>query len=353
MKRLHELSFVNSFHALGDSFYSETRPQGLTNPVLVRSDTGVADLLGLDSGEFATDDFLQVFSGNRLLPGSRPLAQNYAGHQFGRFHPGLGDGRVMLLGDVETPHGCLEITLKGSGRTPYGRDLDGRAGLAGCLREMEISRQLADLDIPTTRSLCVICGNEQVYRQGFEAAAIVVRIAPSHIRFGTFENCYARRRTEDLRRLADFVTSRYYPECLEAGNRRYIVFFQTVVQRTARLIARWQAAGFVHGMMNTDNQSILGITLDLGAAAFNPERDPDFVSSPDDEHGRYAFGQQPIIGLWNCNVLARALSPLIAADDLREALQCYEKEFLEHHAMLTGTSREAPAAADPSRPKNG
>lgn len=336
MGRLHELTLRNSFHNLGDRFFTGVMPQGLTNPVLVRADPGVATLLGLEPGELDTDAYLQVFSGNRLLCGSRPLAQDYAGHQFGKFHPGLGDGRVILLGEVVMPDGKLEITLKGAGKTPYSRDLDGRAGISGCLHEMEITRRLTQAKIPTTHSLCVISGDEKVYRHGFEAAAILVRLAPSHIRFGTFENCYAQRRTDDLRRLTDYVIEHFYPECLQEGERKYVSFFQAVVNRTARLIAHWQAAGFVHGMMNTDNQSILGITLDMGAAAFTEGHDPDFVSSPDDEHGRYAFGQQPIIGLWNCDVLARALSPLIPGDDLRGVLQTYETEYLECYEELTG-----------------
>ena len=338
MPHRQRLSIVNRFHALGDLFYTECQPQGLANPVLVRSDPQAAALLGLTTDDLRSETFLQIFSGNRSLPGGRPLAQDYAGHQFGRFNPFLGDGRVLLLGGVERDGEHWEISLKGSGKTPYARQADGRASLDECLREFACSLQLAALGIPTTRSLCVIASDERVYRHSFVPAAMLVRLAPSHIRFGTFENLYFQRKPEALRRLAEHVIAHHYPDCAAQGEGRYAGFFHAVVIATARLIARWQAAGFVHGMMNTDNMSILGITLDLGEAGFTPERDPDHVSSEDDEQGRYAFGRQPVVGLWNCNVLARALSPLIPACDLRAALRAYEPEYLR--------SFEAFSAAD-------
>ncbi|MEJ2455269.1 MAG: protein adenylyltransferase SelO family protein [Candidatus Thiodiazotropha sp.] len=335
MTNLHHLRFVNHFHRLGDGFYTECRPRGLSKPRLIRCDPHAAALLGLTCEDLTTRHCLDFFSGNRIAPECRPLAQAYAGHQFGRFNPSLGDGRVVLLGEVETESGNWEISLKGAGKTPYARQADGHASLNECLREMTVSERLAELEIPATQAMCVLAGDEQVYRQGFEDAAILVRLAPSHIRFGSFENCYYRRDSEHLRQLADHVIEHHYPHCKTAGEPCYAHFFYEVVIRTARLIARWQAAGFVHGMMNTDNQSILGITLDLGESAFTAERDPDFVSSADDEKGRYAFGQQPVIGLWNCNVLARALSPLIADDDLRTALLAYEPEYLRSYEALT------------------
>lgn len=334
MKTLHELIIHNRFHELGPHFYYEVSPQGLSNPSLVQSNPQGAKLLGLHTDVFSTDFFLRVFSGNAVLPGSRPLAHDYAGHQFGRFNPFLGDGRVVVLGTVESAEGIWEINLKGAGKTPYARQADGRAGLSECLHEYQISEQLAALGVPTTRCLCVTAGDQQVYRQGFEPAAILTRLAPSHIRFGTFENYYFQRNEAALRQLVDYVIHHHYPECARQDERRYSCFFRDVVTRTARLIAHWQAVGFVHGMMNTDNQSILGVTLDLGASGFNPDHESDFVSSPSDTHGRYAFGQQPLIGLWNCNVLARALSPLIAARELRDILQFYEPEYLRHFTAL-------------------
>ncbi|EIJ34860.1 protein adenylyltransferase SelO family protein [Thiothrix nivea] len=338
MKQLAELNLQQHFHDLGDGFYAGHQPQGLQQPELVRANPAVAQQLGLDPAEFDTDYFLQVFSGNALLPGSRPLAQAYAGHQFGNFNPFLGDGRAVLLGEVETPTGLFDICLKGAGRTPYARNADGRAGLDECLHEYATSERLAELGVPAARCLCVIKGQGLVYRQGFGPEAMLTRIAPSHVRFGSFENFYYQRNTTALRALADHVLSWHFPECVDAGETKYAALFREVVLRTARLMAHWQAVGFVHGVMNTDNQSILGLTLDVGLGGFTPERDPDCVVNPADEKGRYAFGQQPLAGLWNCNVLARALSPLIAAAELRTALQAYEPEYLRHYAALTNNS---------------
>lgn len=338
MKHLSDLTFYNHFHTLGAHFYCECSPQGLENPTLVCSSAEVLQQLGLHPDEANTNLFLQVFSGNALLPGMQPLAQDYAGHQFGNFNPFLGDGRALLLGEVATPTGILDIYLKGSGRTPYARNADGRAGLRECLHEFHITAQLAALKVPTARCLCVVSGSQQVYRGGFEPSAMLTRIAPSHIRFGTFENYYFQKNRAALCQLADHVIACHYPDCLAAGEQRYVAFFAEVVLRTARLMAHWQAVGFVHGVMNTDNQSILGLTLDVGMGAFTPERDPAYVCHPEDGHGRYAFGQQPLVGLWNCNVLARALSPLIAAHDLRTALQAYEPEYLRHYTALLSES---------------
>ena len=338
LKHLHDLMFRNRFHALGAHFYSEFQPQGLENPTLVCSSADVVQQLGLHADEVNTDLFLQAFSGNALLPGMQPLAQDYAGHQFGHFNPFLGDGRAVLLGEVETPSGIVDLYLKGVGKTPYARTADGRAGLRECLHEFYTTEQLAALGVPTARCLCVTSGSQQVYRQGFEPMAMVTRIAPSHVRFGTFENYFFQKNPAALRQLADHVIACHFPACAAEGEARYAAFFREVVLCTARLIAHWQAVGFVHGVMNTDNQSILGITLDVGASTFTPARDPQCVSHPDDEHGRYAFGQQPVVGLWNCNVLARALSPLITADALRSALLGYEPEYLRHYAALISES---------------
>ncbi len=334
MKSLQDLTITNRFHKLGSHFYKQVQAQGLANPEIIKTNQDAARLLELDPAEFNSEIFLQVFSGNKVLPESLPLAHDYAGHQLGNFNPFLGDGRALLLFDVVTENGFYEVNLKGVGKTPYAREFDGRASLSTCLHEFDISLKLASLGIPSTHSLCVIAGDEQVYRKQFERVAMITRVAPSFIRFGTFENYYFQRNHEALRQLTEFVIKQYYPECIYREEYDYALFLREVVIRTAHLIAHWQAAGFVHGMMNTDNQSILGITLDLGEASFTESRDPEFVSSPSDEKGRYAFGQQPIIGLWNCNVLARALSPLIPEDKLKKTLECYETEYLKHYEML-------------------
>lgn len=328
MKHLSDLIFHNRFHTLGAHFYSECQPQGLENPTLVCSSADVMQCVGLHPDETTTDLFLQVFSGNALLPGMQPLAQDYAGHQFGNFNPFLGDGRALLLGEVASPNGILDLYLKGAGRTPYARTADGRAGLRECLHEFHTTEQLAVLHVPTARCLCVISGSQQVYRSGFEPSAMLTRVAPSHIRFGTFENYYFQRNTAALQQLADHVITHHFPACNLSGAARYADFFREVVLKTAQLIAHWQAVGFEHGVMNTDNQSILGITLDVGSGSFTPSA----------ANERYTFAQQPVIGLWNCNVLARALSPLISAADLRSGLQAYEPEYLRHYAQLQSES---------------
>jgi uncharacterized protein YdiU (UPF0061 family) len=335
MKRLGEFTLQHHFHDLGEQFYTEHQPQGLQEPSLVCANPTVAESLDLDPAECSSDYFLQVFSGNTVLPGMQPLAQAYAGHQFGNFNPFLGDGRSVLLGEVASPGGLWDICLKGAGRTAYARSADGRAGLEECLHEYALSEQLAALGVPTTRVLCVVSGKPLVYRRGFQPAAILTRIAPSHIRFGTFEYHYFRRDPAALRQLADHVIAHHYPECAGTDEARYARFFQAVVLKTARLIAHWQGIGFTHGMMNTDNQSIVGVTLDMGAGSFTAEHDPAHVGNREDEKGRYAFGQQPVVGLWNCNVLARALSPLITAQDLRTALAMYEPEYLRHYTRIT------------------
>lgn len=310
----------------------EVAPQPLTRPELVCHDADTAALLDLDAEDLAGGRWLDCLSGRRLPPGCRPVALDYAGHQFGRFNPLLGDGRVLTLGRIDSAVGRLELSIKGLGRTPYARQADGRASLTECLHEFETSRRLAALDIPVARCLCVIAGDERVYRDGFRRAAALVRLAPTHLRFGTFENCYFRRDTDALRILADHLVEHHYTDRLNvatlAGSGRYAALFEAIVLDTADLIARWQAAGFVHGMMNTDNQSAIGITLDLGAAAFTTDRDDAFVASPADTQGRYAFGAQPTVGLWNLNVLARALSPIVEADALRAALRRYEPHYL-------------------------
>lgn len=326
-KSLSELVFSNRFYTLGAGFFALTTPQGLSEPYFVCINPTLAEQLGLTSNFFSSAEVLQVCSGNLLLAGMQPLAQAYAGHQLGKFNPFLGDGRSVLLGGIETNEGYLEWQLKGTGKTPYARHADGLIGLNEALHEYSTSEALAALGIPTVRYLALTAGKNLVYRQGFQAVAILTRLAPSFIRFGHFELCYFERKYPELQQLTDFVIQHYYPDCLNQ-TKPYASFFQSVVERTARLIAYWQSAGFVHGMMNTDNQSILGLSLDLGESSFNPEYKADFVSSPADEKGRYAFAQQPVVGLWNCNILARALSPLIEAADLKAALESYETNYL-------------------------
>ena len=328
---LGELIVDSQFRQLGNDFSISALPQGIRKPNLVIKSPAVIEMLGLSPSVCNTPAFLDIFSGNALLPNSTPAAQAYSGHQLGKFNPFLGDGRTLLLGDVRTPKKPWEISLKGAGKTPFTFVSDGRAGLTECQHEYNISERLADLGVPTSRCLCIIEGSEKIYRKRFEPIAILTRVMPSHIRFGTFEQCYFKKDIRALKTLADFVIQRYFPHCLKTsddGKNDYAQFFHEIVVKTARLIAHWQQVGFVHGMMNTDNQSILGVSLDFGESAFTENFDDSFVASLSDRKGRYAFGQQPAIGLWNCNVLAKALSPLIKPVDLRYALRKYEPTFI-------------------------
>ena len=329
-----QLPVKNRFHSLGSHFYEVFEPQGFSEPQLIEISRQTAELLGMDDEFINSEQFLKIFSGNDIPAQCKPLAQDYAGHQMGNFNPFLGDGRSVLLFDLEVDSGFWEVNIKGVGQTPYCRDFDGRASLAGCRREFEISEKLMKLNIKASHSLCVISDDKIMHRTSGQQAAMVTRIAPCFIRFGTFENYYFQKNQEALLRLMDYVIKFYYPWLLDEPDNRYALFFAEVVKKTAQLIASWQAAGFVHGMMNTDNQSIIGITLDLGESAFNESLEPDFVSSKSDEDGRYAFSQQPIIGLWNCNVLARALSPVIESGDLRHGLEQYETEYLKCYEAL-------------------
>lgn len=327
---IDNLVLTQRFHQLNAELSSPVTPQGISHAQLLKRNMQVAELIGLDSSVFDSPSFLDVFSGNKILANSNPIAQAYAGHQFGNFNPFLGDGRSVLLGEITTSNGYWDVGLKGAGKTPYTFSSDGRASVDECLHEHRIGERLARQGVPTTRNLCVVKGSEKVYRSGFKSVAMLARVAPSFVRFGSFEYCYFKKDHSALKVLADYVIERHFLDCLgENGKNNYAQFFYQVVAKTAVLIAHWQNAGFVHGMMNTDNQSIIGVTLDLGESMFIDNRDESFIASPSDEHGRYAFGQQPIIGLWNCNVLARALSPLISSNDLKRALSIYERTYLD------------------------
>ncbi|MBF6057420.1 protein adenylyltransferase SelO family protein [Thiomicrorhabdus heinhorstiae] len=342
MELFQHWHFQNSFHALQGPFYHRVEPQTVEEAKLLHVNPHTLELLKLPVDSYTHPDFISVFSGNRMLLGMLPLAHDYAGHQFGRFNPLLGDGRTTILGEIVIDGtSCWELSLKGTGRTPFAshaQHADGLAGVSECEHEFHISRRLESLNIPTVHSVAVIQGKQRVYRNhAFEHTAILSRITPTHIRFGTFELYYFQRNYEALQQLCDYVISRHYPECNDPeapAEERHACFFRRVVARTASLIAHWQAAGFTHGTMNTDNQSIIGITLDLGSAKFTTEFDSEFVANPIDKKGHYAFGNQPSIGLWNCNVLARTLSPLIGGKALRAALQTYEPIFLKEYERL-------------------
>ena len=274
------------------------------------------------------------FPGLGCCPASEPLAMLYSGHQFGHYVPQLGDGRAILLGEVRNQKGeKWDLHLKGAGLTRYSRDGDGRAVLRSTIREYLCGEALHGLGIPTTRSLCIISGEEIVLRELPEPGAMLVRMAPSHVRFGNFEVFFYRRQQDNLKILADHVIQHHYPHLIE-GENCYARLLHEVAARTGELIAQWQAVGWAHGVMNTDNMSILGLTLDYGPYGFMEQFDPAFICNHSDHHGRYSFQNQPDIGYWNIRALAQALSPLMNQDDVLKAPEIYEKAMIERYSEL-------------------
>ncbi|MDP2784182.1 MAG: YdiU family protein [Sulfurimicrobium sp.] len=336
MKKLDQLNFENSFARLPETFHSRLRPTPLPEPYLVSFNTDAARLIDLDQGEALSADFAEHFVGNRLMPGSDPLAMLYAGHQFGHYVPQLGDGRAILLGEVKNQAGeAWEIQLKGAGTTPYSRSGDGRAVLRSSIREYLCSEAMHGLGIPTTRALCIVGSDQEVYRESIESAAVVTRLAPSHVRFGSFEVFFYRRQQEQIVMLADYVITRHFPHLADAAD-KYPRLLGEVVARTARLMAKWQAVGFSHGVMNTDNMSILGLTFDYGPFGFMDAFDPGYICNHSDHEGRYAYDQQPYIGLWNLGCLAQALTPVIPVEEARAVLDTYWPAFGQHYLELMG-----------------
>ncbi len=302
--------FQNSYAALPDGFFARVAPTPVAAPRLIRLNRPLALQLGLDPDMLETPEGAAILAGKTVPDGADPIAMAYAGHQFGNFVPQLGDGRAILLGEVIDRDGVRrDIQLKGSGPTPFSRRGDGRAALGPVLREYIVSEAMFALHIPTTRSLAAVVTGEQVFRETALPGAVLTRIASSHIRVGTFQFFAVRRDTEAVRRLADHVIARHYPDLLQA-ERPYHGLLAAVVERQAQLIARWLLVGFIHGVMNTDNSSISGETIDYGPCAFMDSYNPSQVFSSIDEMGRYAYANQPRIGLWNLTRLAECLLPL-------------------------------------------
>jgi hypothetical protein len=307
--------------------YTALNPTPLTGGRLLYHNVPLATSMGLDSELFAGNGH-DVWHGAALLPGMQPLAQVYSGHQFGVWAGQLGDGRGILLGEQRLDDGSkLDWHLKGAGLTPYSRMGDGRAVIRSSVREFLASEALHHLGIPTTRALTLSIGDEPVYRETTERGAMLMRISPSHLRFGHFEHFFYSQQQEKVQQLADYAVRHHWPH-LEAEAGRYQQWFTDIVLRTARLIALWQSVGFAHGVMNTDNMSILGLTIDYGPFGFLDDYQPDFICNHSDYQGRYSFENQPMIGLWNLNRLAHALSGLLTTEQLRTALSAYEPELM-------------------------
>jgi uncharacterized protein YdiU (UPF0061 family) len=325
--RSMHIPFDNSYAQLPERFYARLEPTPVAAPALVRVNDRLARLLGLDPDELRSPAGVAVLAGNAVPEGGDPMALAYAGHQFGHFVPQLGDGRAILLGEVVGRDGVRrDIQLKGSGPTPFSRSGDGRAALGPVLREYLISEAMAALGIPTTRTLAAVTTGETVWRETRLPGAVLTRVAASHVRVGTFQYLAARRDEDGLLTLADYAISRHYP-AVAAGD--YRGFLEAVVARQADLVAQWLLVGFIHGVMNTDNTSVAGETIDYGPCAFMDEYDPGTVFSSIDHQGRYAYGNQPRIALWNLTRLAECLLPLLDNNETTatEALATFAPRF--------------------------
>ena len=367
---------ANTFASLPSDFYTRLPTTPLTAPRLVHASGEVAALLGLPPQALATQEFLDVVSGTTPMPGGDTMAAVYSGHQFGVWAGQLGDGRAHLLGEIQGPDGSFEVQLKGAGMTPYSRMGDGRAVLRSSVREYLASHAMRGLGIPTTQALSLVSARNPVRRETLETAAVVARVAPSFIRFGSFEHWAARRRPDLLRTFADYVIDRFYPECRDAshsstaGQTRilgdtstvgdtgtvgensttgdtttakdyepYVQLLRAVVRRTATLMASWQVVGFCHGVMNTDNMSILGLTLDYGPYGFMDGFDAKHICNHTDSGGRYAWHAQPAVAHWNLYQLANSLHEIVPeTEPLKAALDEYEACFLG--AMQTRMSQK-------------
>ncbi len=330
------LRFTNSFACLPDNFFVRTDPEPLDDCHLIDLNNKVADFLGLNSGFCQSAYFVDYLNGQQKHPEFDPLAAVYAGHQFGHYVPQLGDGRAILLGEITTDaNQTWELQSKGSGLTQFSRSGDGRAVLRSTIREYLCSTAMDGLGIPSTHALCMMASSTDVYRERVEKAALLIRIAPSFVRFGSFEYFHYQSRPDLVKILADYVIKQQYPAFFGKVN-SYFLFFQEVIRSTAELIAKWQAVGFAHGVMNTDNMSILGLTLDFGPFGFLDEYNPDYICNHSDHSGRYAFKRQATIGLWNLHRLAEALCSIIPMQQAIDALADYEKIFSRHFFQLMG-----------------
>ena len=328
------LSFTAHWHDELPDFYTALNPTPLTNARLIWHNDSLASELGIPPSLFQPATGAGVWGGEALLPGMQPLAQVYSGHQFGVWAGQLGDGRGILLGEQQLANGqTVDWHLKGAGLTPYSRMGDGRAVLRSTIRESLASEAMHALGIPTTRALSIVTSDTQIARETYEPGAMLMRIAQSHVRFGHFEHYYYRREPDKVRQLADFVIRHHWPQWQDDAD-KYILWFRDVVARTASLMACWQTVGFAHGVMNTDNMSILGLTMDYGPYGFLDDYQPDFICNHSDHQGRYSFENQPAVGLWNLQRLAQSLSPFIDVEALNDALDLYQEVLMQEYGKL-------------------
>jgi len=334
---LEELNFDHSYSRLPQAFYQPVLPTPLKNPHLIDFNACAADLINLTHEQQDSTSFLKYMSGHGKIPGTRPLAAVYSGHQFGHYVPELGDGRAISIGEVVNLNGSRwDIQLKGAGLTAFSRMGDGRTVLRSSIREYLCSEAMYFLNIPTTRALCLIGSETEVYRERVESGAILARVAPNHVRFGTFEYFYHSKRPNYVKTLADYLIETYFTNVSINDDKKYEKLLSRIVVTTAQLIAQWQAIGFAHGVMNTDNMSVLGITIDYGPFGFLDTYNPEYISNHSDHQGRYAFNQQPNIALWNLTCLAEAFTVLIDTSAAKSALEKYNDVYMANftHLML-------------------
>ena len=342
MKSELSVNFNNSFAALSKDFYVKMHPEAMPDLKLIKFNEPLSDLLGLPSKQLLEQSGIDFLGGKKILNNQEPLAQVYAGHQFGNFVPQLGDGRAMLLGEVIGKDGTrCDIQLKGSGKTPFSRMGDGRSGLGPVLREYIVSEAMFTLGIPTTRALAALFTGETVVREFPVPGAILARVAKSHLRIGTFEYFARRGQANKVKELADYVIDRHYSD-IKKGPKKYCMLLEKVIRNQAFLIAKWMSVGFIHGVMNTDNMTLSGETIDFGPCAFMDHFDFDRVYSSIDLQGRYKFSNQPYIAVWNLTRLAESLLPLIDEDQataIKEAenlLEIFLPLFTDHWINLIG-----------------
>ena len=322
---------AHPFFELPKEFYTLQDWQGFDNPKIVIENHLMKNALGIQGAD--NQELLEIFNGTKKIDSLKPLSMVYSGHQFGQYVEQLGDGRGLLFAQIKSNEGLLDIHLKGAGKTPYSRFGDGRAVLRSVIREYLCGEAMYALSIPTTRALMIIGSDEMVIREKSESAAMLVRTAKTHIRFGNFEYFHYNNKPEHVKALADFCINSY-PQYFSRTKDAYEDFFRVIVKNTANMVAHWQAYGFNHGVMNTDNMSILGETFDYGPYGFMEDYNPSHICNHSDYQGRYAFKNQPYIGLWNCSALGHALSSLISEESQTEILQTYEENFQNTLAEL-------------------
>ncbi|WHI51785.1 YdiU family protein [Microbulbifer sp. MLAF003] len=331
--KLSEVTLSHHYADLGDAFGTRIDPTPFDHPQLIDTNPKVMQLLGIDASEIENAAWAQLGCGAKLFHGSRPFAMKYTGHQFGVYNPDLGDGRALLLGEIENAGRCWELHLKGAGKTPYSRFGDGRAVLRSTIREYLAGEALSGLGIRSTRALCIVGSDEPVTREQIENGAMLIRVAESHVRFGHFEYLFYTKQLQALQQLISEICQRFVPNSQGLGVREQAeAMLRFTTMRSAELVAGWQAEGFAHGVLNTDNMSIIGDTFDFGPYAFLDDYDPTFICNHSDHTGRYAFEQQPGVVLWNLNALAHALSGFVDVETLRDCLEQFQPQVTRTYA---------------------